>query len=72
MDKKIETLHKVVEFLIRSSEDVCKVCAYYNKEEQAKQSLENEEEEPCKFKRRHGEISCRNGIIEYFQKEEQK
>lgn len=69
MDKKVETLHKVVEFLIRSSEDVCKVCAYYNASAQAKAIEENEDEEPCILKRRHGEIACRNGIIEYYQKE---
>lgn len=72
MDKKIETLHKVVDFLIRSNEDVCRICEYYNREAQAKSILENEDEEPCKLRRRQGELACRNGIIEYFQKEEQK
>lgn len=64
----VKTLHKVCDWIVNEScEDICQVCALYNKAAQAQALEENEDQEPCVYCRTNGKVACRNGIIEYFQ-----
>ena len=61
----VQTLHAVVDWVVQSSgADCCQLCAYYNKKEQLACS---EDIDCCGAHRRHGDIACREGIIEKVQ-----
>ena len=67
-DLKVKTLHNVVDWVINDSrEDICQICAHFDPAAQAAALDENEDQEPCVFRRTNGKVACRNGIIEYFQ-----
>jgi hypothetical protein len=66
-DLTVKTLHKAVDYIVNSNEDICQVCALYNAEAFAAAAEENEDIEPCVYCRTNGKVACRNGIIEYFQ-----
>lgn len=69
-DLTVKTLHKAVDWIVNEScEDICQICAYYNEESMAKAYDEDEDKEPCIYKRTNGCVACRNGIIEHFQTE---
>lgn len=66
-DLTVKTLHKAVDYIVNSNEDICQVCAFYNAEAWTAALDENEDQEPCVYCRTNGKVACRNGIIEYFQ-----
>ena len=66
-DLTVKTLHKAVDYIVNSNEDICQVCALYNAEAWTAAIEENEDQEPCVYCRTNGKVACRNGIIEYFQ-----
>jgi hypothetical protein len=66
-DLKVKALHNIADWVVNCSEDICQVCAYYDPLAQAAALDENEDQEPCVFRRTNGKVACRNGIIEYFQ-----
>ena len=56
---------KVIDYLIENSGcDLCGKCAYYT------QAKKEEDYTPCKAFEKDGNIACRKGMIEYFEKEE--
>ena len=62
----VQTLHAVVDWVVQSSgADCCQLCAYYNKETNLACCLSDTER--CYAHRRHGDIACRDGIIEKVQ-----
>lgn len=66
MNKTIKTLHRVVDYLIdATAEDICAICVFEN----SCTPLVTDGEEPCFWRRTNGKKACKNGIIEYFQKE---
>lgn len=67
-DLTIRTLHAAVDFIVKNSgQDVCKMCTYYCEKSQAKEWEKDENLEPCVWRRKQGDIACREGIIEKFQ-----
>lgn len=62
----METINKIVDWIVSEScEDICQICANYNKEEQARDFADGEE--PCSCRRVKGKIACREGIINHFE-----
>ena len=64
------TLHAAVDFIVKDSGvDVCKICTYYNEESQSRENERDENCDPCVWHRKHGDVACREGVIEHFQME---
>jgi hypothetical protein len=69
-DLNVKTLHKVVDYLIdENCEDVCQKCIYLREYTEEEMSLLEEGVDCCFHRRTNGKVACRNGIIEYFQRE---
>lgn len=64
----VQTLHAVVDFIVQDLRiDCCELCIYYNKARCCEAIEKDEDCDPCAHHRRHGDVACRNGIIEAFQ-----
>lgn len=62
---KNNELIEVIDYLVENSAcDLCGHCAYY------KQPKNDEDYTPCNELEKHGNVACRNGMIEYFKKKE--
>lgn len=69
-DLTTSTLHKAVDYIVNSNEDICQICAYlrpWTVEEMEEAARKGEM--PCRYHKTNGKTACRNGIIEHFQKE---
>ena len=65
-DLTVQTLHAAVDFIVKESAvDVCKMCTYYQEEIQAMRF--DRGEDPCVKHSKHGDLACREGVIEKFQ-----
>ena len=64
----VATLHTAVDFIVeKSGQDVCQICAFYCKRSQAESFEQDENVEPCVWRRTQGNVACRDGIIEKIQ-----
>lgn len=65
-NKKRTTLQNAVDWIVKSAEDLCAICAKYDEQSQTGEFNKDESIEPCLYCRADGRTACRNGVIEYF------
>lgn len=75
-DLKIKYLNKVLDYFILqaddSDKDICQKCVYLPTSIREKIEDLADGVEPCIYRREKGVAACRNGIVEYFSKRENK
>ena len=62
------TLYAAVDFIVNESAvDICMLCMYYNESSQSEELEKDDQADCCVWRRKRGNIACREGLIEHFQ-----